>query len=81
MESIISAYQKPREMGLGNLITDAYRYAAQKAEGPKYKHIHMTLEALGLIRDSFLRGRITTADAFRVLSLELAMTAPQVILC
>ena len=69
MESIISAYQKPREMGLGNLITDAYRYAAQKAEGPKYKHIHMTLEALGLIRDSFLRGRITTADAFRVLSL------------
>ena len=69
METIASAYENPREMGLGNMITDAYRYAVKKAEGKNYKHIHLTLEPLGLIRASFQKGRITTADIFQVLSL------------
>lgn len=69
MESLASAYENPREMGLGNMIADAYRYAVQKAEGKKYEHVHMALEPLGLIRDSFQKGRITAADVFQVLSL------------
>lgn len=69
MDTISSAYENPREMGLGNLIADSYRYAVKKAEGKDYEHIHLAMEPLGLIRDSFLKGKITTADVFQVLSL------------
>jgi 2',3'-cyclic-nucleotide 2'-phosphodiesterase (5'-nucleotidase family) len=69
MESLASAHAHPREMGLGNMITDAYRYAVQKAEGKNYEYIHFALVPLGLIRDSFRKGKITVADAFQVLSL------------
>ena len=68
MESLSSAYSHPREMGLGNMITDAYRYAVQKAEGKNYEYVHFALVPLGLIRDSFQKGKITVADAFQVLS-------------
>ncbi|OGP90639.1 MAG: hypothetical protein A2031_02085, partial [Deltaproteobacteria bacterium RBG_19FT_COMBO_43_11] len=69
MESLVSAYANPREMGLGDMITDAYRFAARKTEGKNYEHVHVALEPLGLIRDSFQKGQITTADVFQVLSL------------
>jgi 2',3'-cyclic-nucleotide 2'-phosphodiesterase (5'-nucleotidase family) len=69
MESLVSAYANPREMGLGNMITDAYRFAVQKAEGNNYEYVHVAVEPLGLIRDSFQKGKITTADVFQVLSL------------
>jgi 2',3'-cyclic-nucleotide 2'-phosphodiesterase (5'-nucleotidase family) len=68
MESLASAYAYPREMGLGNIITDAYRYAIKKAEGKNYEYVHFALVPLGLIRDSFRKGKITVADAFQVLS-------------
>lgn len=71
METISSAYQNPREMGLGNLITDAYRAAVKKAEGNNYEYISLALQPLGLIRDSFQKGKITVADVFQVLSLGL----------
>jgi 2',3'-cyclic-nucleotide 2'-phosphodiesterase (5'-nucleotidase family) len=69
MESLFSAYRNPRELGLGNLITDAYRAAIKQAEGKDYKHVHLALQPLGNIRDSFLKGEITVADLFQVLSL------------
>lgn len=69
MESLASAYANPREMGLGDMITDAYRFAVQKAEGNNYEYVHVALEPLGLIRDSFQKGKITIADVFQVLSL------------
>jgi 5'-nucleotidase / UDP-sugar diphosphatase len=68
MESLASAYSHPREMGLGNMITDAYRYAVQKAEEKNYEYVHLVLEPLGLIRDSFRKGEIAVADVFQVLS-------------
>ena len=71
METLLSAYQNPREMGLGNMITDAYRAAVQKAEGKNYEYISLALQPLGLIRDTFLKGKITVADVFQVLSLGL----------
>jgi 5'-nucleotidase/UDP-sugar diphosphatase len=71
METLFSAYQNPREMGLGNMITDAYRAAVQKAEGKNYEYISLALQPLGLIRDTFLKGKITVADVFQVLSLGL----------
>lgn len=73
MESLASAYAHPGETGLGDMITDAYRYAIKKAEGKKYEHVSMAIEPLGLIRDSFRKGKITVADAFQVLSLGMGM--------
>lgn len=71
METLSSLYQNPRETGLGNMITDSYRAAVKKAEGNNYEHISLALQPLGLIRDSFQKGRITVADVFQVLSLGL----------
>jgi 2',3'-cyclic-nucleotide 2'-phosphodiesterase (5'-nucleotidase family) len=59
------------ETGLGDMITDAFRYAVQKAEGNKYEYIHLVIEPAGLIRDSFLKGNITVADIFKTLSIGL----------
>ncbi len=71
METLEAAYRSPGETGIGDMITDAYRYAVRKVEGPRYEHIHVVVEPLGLIRDSFLKGPITVDDIFRVLSLGL----------
>ena len=68
METLYSAYQNPGEMGLGNMITDAYRAAVQKAEGKNYEYISLALQPLGLIRDTFQKGKITVTDVFQVLS-------------
>jgi 5'-nucleotidase / UDP-sugar diphosphatase len=69
MESLYSAYQNPREMGLGNMITDAYRAAIKNVERDNHEYINFALQPLGLIRDSFQKGKITVADIFQVLSL------------
>ena len=71
METLLSAYENPREMGLGNMITDAYRAEVKKAEGKNYEYISLALQPLGLIRETFQKGKITVADVFQVLSLGL----------
>ena len=71
MEPLEGIYANPGETGLGNMITDAYRYAVAKAEGDKYEHVHLVVQPLGLIRDSLLRGSLSVSDVFRVLSLGL----------
>jgi 5'-nucleotidase/UDP-sugar diphosphatase len=73
LEPLSSIYATPRETGLGNMITDAYRYAVEKAEGKNYEYIHLVIDPLGLIRDSFRLGRIAVADVFQVLSIGLGM--------
>jgi 5'-nucleotidase / UDP-sugar diphosphatase len=71
LESLSAAYDHPGEMGLGNLITDAFRQALRKTEGDRYTFINVSIAPLGLIRGSFNQGNITVADAFQVLSLGL----------
>ncbi len=71
METLEYAYTHPGETGIGDMITDAYRYAVRKAEGPRYDHIHVVLQPLGHIRGSLLKGPISVDDIFRVLSLGL----------
>lgn len=61
------------EMGLGDLITDAFRFAVRQAEGKNYRHVDVAVTADGIIRDTFLTGGITVADAFKVLSPGLGM--------
>jgi len=61
------------ETGLGNLIADAYRFAVRRAEGKDYRHIHIAVTFDGIIRDTFLAGKIAVADVFKILALGLGM--------
>lgn len=70
------SYQDISEMGnqhaeqpLANLISDAYIYAVQQAEGDKYETVDVAVVPYGTIRSSFVKGDITVADAFNVSSL------------
>ena len=54
---------------LGNLISDAFRYAAEKAEGANYEEIAMAMTAQGLVRSSLVRGDIHVLDAYKISSL------------
>jgi 5'-nucleotidase / UDP-sugar diphosphatase len=71
MEALDYAQTHPGETGIGDMITDAFRFTVEKAEGPHYEHIDIALQPLGNIRDSFLKGPITIGDIFRTLSLGL----------
>ncbi len=73
METLEYAQAHPGETGIGDMITDAFRHAVEKAEGSRYEHIDIAIQPLGLIRDSFLKGPITVADIFRTLSLGLGV--------
>jgi 2',3'-cyclic-nucleotide 2'-phosphodiesterase (5'-nucleotidase family) len=71
METLKAVYAHPGETGIGNMITDAFRYAVEKAEGPRYEPIALVIEPIGVIRSSFQKGPLTIADVFRTLSLGL----------
>lgn len=57
------------EEPLGYLISDAYRYAVERAEKEDYRRVDLAVVASGVIRDSFTQGEITVKDAFQVSSL------------
>ena len=69
MEQLSYMYAHPGEKGIGNLITDAFRHAVKKVEGPYYRHVHAAIQGLGTIRSSFVQGKISVPDVFRVLSM------------
>jgi 2',3'-cyclic-nucleotide 2'-phosphodiesterase (5'-nucleotidase family) len=69
MEQLSYMYANPGEKGIGNLITDAFRHAVKKAEGSRYRHVHAAIQGLGTIRSSFVQGKISVPDVFRVLSM------------
>lgn len=60
---------KQGEEPLGNLISDAYKYAVKKAEGSNYDPVDVSIVPAGTIRGSFVKGNITVADVFTVSSL------------
>ncbi|MGI6448715.1 MAG: bifunctional metallophosphatase/5'-nucleotidase [Desulfitobacteriia bacterium] len=60
---------KHEEDPLGNLISDAYIYAVQQAEGYEYVPVAAAIVPVGIIRGTFYQGDITAADAFNVSSL------------
>ena len=57
------------EQPLGNLISDSYIYAIQKAEGDDYIPVDVAVVPVGVIRASFDKGPVTVADAYEVSSL------------
>ncbi|MDD5475193.1 MAG: bifunctional UDP-sugar hydrolase/5'-nucleotidase [Syntrophales bacterium] len=68
-ETLDYASEHPGETGLGNLITDAYRFAIERAEGEDYEQVHLAIQPMGHIRDYIRKGLISVDDIFRVLSL------------
>ncbi|MBI4864464.1 MAG: bifunctional metallophosphatase/5'-nucleotidase [Candidatus Riflebacteria bacterium] len=73
LESPLSGVDNPRDLGLGNLVTDAYREAVKRSEGDRYEHVHAAIHPLGHLRGSFLAGPITVSDVFQVLSLGVGL--------
>ncbi len=69
LDRLDDIYSNPVETGLGNLITDAFRAAVQKAEGNDGDYLYAAVQPLGEIRGSFTAGPVTVDDVFRVLSL------------
>ena len=67
-QTVESTYAHPGETGLGNLVTDAYRYAIERAEGRR-RHIDVAVDVLGCIRSSLYRGDIRVSDVFQTASL------------
>ncbi|WP_407637589.1 bifunctional metallophosphatase/5'-nucleotidase [Chlorobaculum tepidum] len=67
-QTIEETYTKPGETGLGNLVTDAYRYAVGEAEGRR-RHIDAAVDVLGCIRSSLFKGDIRVSDVFQTTSL------------
>lgn len=67
------AYRQKRlaENGIGNMIADAFRFSVRQVEGKNYRHVDIALTTNGQIRDTFLAGKISVADVFKVLPLGL----------
>lgn len=61
-----SLYAGQVESPLGNLISDAYKWAAEQAAG---QPVDMALTAVGVIRESLPQGNITVSDVFNMASL------------
>lgn len=61
-----SLYTSQLESPLGNLISDAYKWAAEQATG---EPVDMALTAVGVIRESLPQGEITVSDVFNMASL------------
>jgi len=61
--------KNPWESSMGDLVTDSYRYSITKAEGKDAKPVDIAVSAIGMIRQSFLKGVISVPDIFEVLSL------------
>ncbi|HET57195.1 MAG TPA: bifunctional metallophosphatase/5'-nucleotidase [Deltaproteobacteria bacterium] len=68
-KTLAAMSKHPGETGLGNLITDSYRFAVEKAEGDHHEYVHVAIQPVGHIRDYMRKGPLSAADVFRILSL------------
>ena len=68
-ESVNDMYQLHDETMLGNLLSDAYRYAADLTPEGKAAPFAMAVAPSGTIRGTFPIGDITVSKAFEALSL------------
>lgn len=68
-ESIDEMYFSYGEHRLGNLMSDAYKYAINQIPDEKEGHADIAVVPAGTVRGTFLTGDVTTADAFQCYSL------------
>lgn len=65
-DSVDEVYATRHESTLGNLFSDAYKWAVEEATG---EPVDLALTASGVIRESFAAGDITVSDVFNAASL------------
>lgn len=65
-DSVDEIYATQHESTLGNLLSDAYKWAAEEITG---EPVDIALTATGVIRESFARGEVTVSDVFNAASL------------
>ena len=65
-ESVDEVYATQHESTLGNLLSDAYYWAGNRASQDP---VDVALTASGVIRDTFPKGQITVSQVFNVASL------------
>lgn len=65
-DSVDQVYATRHESTLGNLLSDAYKWAVEEATG---EPVDLALTASGVIRESFAVGDITVSDVFNAASL------------
>lgn len=65
-DKVNDVYATQHESTLGNLFSDAYKQAAEKATGKK---VDLALTATGVIRGSIPIGNVTVSDVFNAASL------------
>ena len=65
-ESVDEVYATQHESTLGNLLSDAYYWAGNRASQDP---VDVALTASGVIRDTFHKGQITVSQVFNVASL------------
>ena len=65
-DKVADVYATQHESTLGNLFSDAYKTAAEKATGKK---VDLALTATGVIRGSIPIGNVTVSDVFNAASL------------
>ena len=68
-ESVDDMYFDHREHRLGNLITDAYRYAVNATPSGMEHLVDVAVTPAGTVRDTYYPGDITIADVFGSFSL------------
>lgn len=65
-DSVDDVYAAHHESTLGNLFSDAYKWAAEEADG---QPVDMALTASGVIRETIPQGNVTVSDVFNAASL------------
>lgn len=65
-DTVDQVYATQHESTLGNVFSDAYKWAVEKATG---KTVDMALTASGVIRESIPVGSVTVSDIFNAASL------------
>lgn len=65
-DSVDDVYATHHESTLGNLFSDAYKWAAEQATGER---VDMALTASGVIRETIPQGSVTVSDVFNAASL------------
>ncbi|MBR3973814.1 MAG: bifunctional metallophosphatase/5'-nucleotidase [Oscillospiraceae bacterium] len=65
-ETVKDVYATQHESTLGNVFSDAYKWAVEQATGER---VHVALTASGVIRESLPLGDVTASDVFNAASL------------
>lgn len=65
-ETVKDVYATQHESTLGNLFSDAYKWAVEQTVG---KEVDVALTAAGVIRESLPTGNVTVSDVFNAASL------------